>query len=144
MKTLFFLPATLALMLTAAPMIPTLTDAALAGPGGAGGRGMKFDQLNLTDAQKAEIKRIHDSARQQKDSILTAEQKEQLRVAREQRQRPNITLSDDQKAQMKALRESSKAQMEAVLTPEQRQQLQTLREQWNQRRQQRQQQQPSS
>jgi len=138
MKALFFLPATVALLLTAVPMIPSLNDAAFAGPGQTGGRGMKFNQLNLTDAQKAEMQRIHESTRQQMDTILTAEQKEQLRVAKEQRQRPNLNLTEEQRTRMKEVRQSSKTQMEAVLTDTQRQQLEQLRQQWQQRRQQRQ------
>jgi len=105
------------------------------------GRGNKFEQLNLTDAQKAQIQQIKQSTRQQMDAVFTPEQKEQLRVAREQRQRPNITLTDAQKAQMKAIRESDKSQMDAVFTPEQKQKLEELHQQWRQRRQQ---QQPSS
>ena len=105
------------------------------------GRGRKFEQLNLTDAQKAQIQQIKQSTRQQMDAILTPQQKEQLRVAREQKQRPNLNLTEDQKAKMKAIRESSKSQMDAVFTPEQKQKLEELRQQWRQRRQQ---QQPSS
>jgi protein CpxP len=138
MKALFFLPVTVALLLTAVPMIPSLNEAAFAGPGHTGGRGMKFDQLNLTDAQKAEMQRIQASTRQQMDQILTSEQKEQLRVAKEQRQRPNLNLTEEQKTRMKEVQQSSKSQMEAVLTDTQKQQLEQLRQQWQQRRQQRQ------
>jgi Spy/CpxP family protein refolding chaperone len=137
MKALFFLPAALALAIGASPVIPSFTNPAVAGPGGMG-RGMKFEQLNLTDAQKAQIQQLKESSRQQMDAIFTPAQKEQLRVAREQRQRPNLNLTEDQKAKMKAVRESSKSQMEAVLTAEQKQKLQELQQQWRQRRQQQQ------
>jgi len=137
MKALFFLPAALALAIGATPVIPSFTNPAVAGPGGMG-RGMKFEQLNLTDAQKTRLQQIKESSRQQMDAILTTEQKEQLRVAREQRQRPNVTLTEDQKAKMKAVRESAKSQMEAVLTAEQKQKLQEMQQQWRQRRQQQQ------
>jgi Spy/CpxP family protein refolding chaperone len=104
------------------------------------GRGKKYEQLNLTDAQKAQIQQIKQSTRQQMDAVFTPEQKEQLRVAREQKQRPNLTLTDAQKAQLKAIRESSKTQMDAVFTPEQKQKLSELHQQWRQNRQNRQQQ----
>jgi Spy/CpxP family protein refolding chaperone len=136
MKPLFFLPGAIALMLAASPMIPAFTNVAFAGPGRAGGAGMKYDQLNLTDAQKAQIQQIKESTRQQMDAIFTSEQKEQMRLAKEQRQRPNLNLSEDQKSRLQEVRQSSKSQMEAVLTAEQKQQLEQLRQQWRQRRQQ--------
>ncbi|MBD1892214.1 MULTISPECIES: Spy/CpxP family protein refolding chaperone [unclassified Coleofasciculus] len=135
MKPLFFLPGAIALMLAASPMIPAFTNVAFAGPG-RGGAGMKYDQLNLTDAQKAQMQQIKESTRQQMDAIFTAEQKEQMRLAKEQRQRPNLNLTEDQKTRLQAVRQSSKSQMEAVLTAEQKQQLEQLRQQWRQRRQQ--------
>lgn len=138
-KALFFLPAALALAIGASPVIPSFTNPAVAGPGGMG-RGMKFEQLNLTDAQKAQIQQIKQSTRQQMDAIFTPAQKEQRRLAREQRQKPNLNLTEDQKAKLKAIRQSSKSQMEAVLTAEQKQKLQELRQQRRQSRQQ----QPSS
>lgn len=136
MKALFLLPGAIALMLAASPMIPSFTSPAVAGPGYIGGRGMKFDQLNLTDAQKAQIEKIHQSTRQQMDAVFTPEQKEQMRVAKEQRQRPNLNLSEDQKAKIRTIRENAKTQMDAVLTAEQKQKLQELRQQRRQRNQQ--------
>ena len=138
MKALFFLPAAIALILGASPMIPSFTNPAFAGPGHEGGRGMKFDQLNLTDAQKAQMQQIRESTRQQMDAILTDEQKQQMSAARQQRQKPNLNLTEDQKAKMKAIRESAKTQMEAILTDEQKQKLQELRASWRDRRQQQQ------
>lgn len=97
--------------------------------------GNKFAQLNLTDAQKAQIQKIHESKRQQMDAILTSAQKEQLRVARAQGQRANLNLTEDQKAKMKAVHTAAKSEMEAVLTAEQKQKLQELKQQWRQNRQ---------
>ncbi len=110
-------------------------------PGGKPGDGMRggrgFGRIpGLTDAQRTQLDQIRQSTRQQMDAILTAEQKEQMRVAREQRQRPNITLTEDQKARMRQVREDAKRRMEAVLTPEQRQQMEQMRQQRMQRRQQ--------
>lgn len=106
-----------------------------------GGRG--FGRIpGLTDAQRTQLEQIRQSTRQQMDAILTTEQKEQMRVAREQRQRPNITFTEDQKTRMRAVREESKRRMEAVLTAEQRQQMEQMRQQRTQRRQQNPQPQP--
>ncbi|MBD2185032.1 Spy/CpxP family protein refolding chaperone [Planktothrix sp. FACHB-1355] len=100
-----------------------------------GGRG--FAAISgLTDAQKDQLRQIHESTRQQMDAILTAEQREQMRTAREQRQRPSINLTEDQKTRMRTIREDAKKRMEAVLTPEQRQQLEQMRQQRPQRPQQ--------
>jgi len=143
MKALSFLPGALMLMLAASPMLPSFTHAANAQTPNRGGREMKADQLGLTDTQKAQLKQIRESTRQQVDALLTTEQKEQLRVAKQQRQRPKLTLTEEQKTKMKAIRQAAKAQMDAVYTPEQKQKLQELHQQWQQRRQQRQSQ-PSS
>ena len=127
-KQLLFLPGVIALVLAVAPMVPAFTNTAVAAdaqPGRAGGA--RANQLNLTDAQKAQMKQIRESSRQQMDAIFTPEQKEQLRTAREQRQKPNLNLSEAQKAQLKAIRENTKSQMDAILTAEQKQKLQEIR-----------------
>ena len=127
-KHLLFFPGVIALVLAAAPVIPAFTNTAVAAdaqPGRAGGA--RANQLNLTDAQKAQMKQIQESSRQQIDAILTTEQKEQIRTARQQRQKPNLNLSEDQKAKLKAIQENSKSQMDAILTPEQKQKLQEMR-----------------
>ncbi len=93
-------------------------------------------ELGLSDAQKAQLKQIHESTRQQIDAVFTAEQKAQLQQARQQHQKPNLNLSDDQKAQIKAIRENAKSQMDAILTDQQKQQLQQLRQQRQQNHQQ--------
>jgi periplasmic protein CpxP/Spy len=133
-KAWSFLPGAIALMLVASPIIPVFTNPAIAQPphqGQGEGRG-PFAQLNLTTEQKAKIKEIRESAKQQMDAIFTAEQKEQLRTAREQRQRPNLNLTEDQKAKLQAIRQDTESQIEAVLTAEQKQKLQELRQQWRQ------------
>ena len=123
-------------MLVASPIIPVFTNPAVAQPtheGRGEGRGRgPFEQLNLTDDQKAQIKEIQESAKQQMDAVFTPEQKEQLRTAREQRQRPNLSLTEDQKAKLQAIRQDTESQIEAVLTPEQKQKLQELRQQHQQ------------
>lgn len=126
-KVLFWVPGAIALLIAAAPVLPAFTNAAVAGPGRMGERSEKLEQLNLSEAQKAEMTRIREATRQQLETVFTEEQREQMRVAREQRQRPNITLSDTQKAQLKAIYEESRRQMQAVLTEQQQQQLEQMR-----------------
>lgn len=89
-----------------------------------GPRGGEFaERLGLTEAQQNQLEQIHAASHQQVDAVLTAEQREQLRTAREQRQKPDLNLSQDQKAKIQAIRQDTKRKMDAVLTPEQRQRL---------------------
>jgi periplasmic protein CpxP/Spy len=82
------------------------------GPRGEGRRGGDpFANLGLTDQQKAQLKSIHESARQQVESI-----------------RNDSTLTADQKeAKLRSLHQSTEQQVSSVLTPEQREKLQELR-----------------
>ncbi|OCR00804.1 hypothetical protein BCD67_24035 [Oscillatoriales cyanobacterium USR001] len=135
-KHFLLLPGVIALVLATATVIPAFTNTAVAVDAQAdrtGGEKAKSNRLNLTDAQKAQIKQIRESSRQQMDAILTPEQKEQLRTARQQKQKPNLNLSEDQKAKLKALRENSKAQIDAILTPEQKQKRQEMRSSWREK-----------
>ena len=86
-----------------------------------------MQQLNLSDAQKTQIKQYRQSERQQIDAILSSDQKAAMQQARQNHTRPNLNLSADQKAQMKAVRQQTEASIKAVLTPEQLQQLQQSR-----------------
>jgi protein CpxP len=134
-KAWFLVPGTLALILAATPMIsgfnnPAIADEAQTGEWHHGGF---WQKLNLTDDQKAQIKQIRDSAKQQLDTVFTADQKAQLQQARTQHIKPTLNLTDDQKAQLKQIHSSIESQINAVLTPEQQQQLQQLRSQHNQR-----------
>jgi len=104
-------------------------DAGRRGPGGRegmrGGAGMfggMMKGVNLTDAQKAQIKQIREA---NKPNPADFEAIKPLMEARR-----NGTLTDDQKAQLKAFRqarqakeESVRQQIEAVFTPEQKAQI---------------------
>ena len=136
-KTLCWLPGAIALLLAASPMIPSFTQTAVAQSVNQPQRGTRFERLNLTDAQKAQMRQIRESTRQQIEAILTPEQKAQMATARQQRQRPNLNLTDEQKARIRTIRQNAQSQIEAMLTPEQKQQLQQLRQERQQRRQQR-------
>lgn len=80
--------------------------------------------IELTDAQKAQIKQIHEANRPDQASL------DELKAIREARR--TGTLTEDQKAKVKAIRdqqrakaESARQQVLAILTPEQRQQIET-------------------
>ncbi|QSJ16579.1 P pilus assembly/Cpx signaling pathway, periplasmic inhibitor/zinc-resistance associated protein [Nostoc sp. UHCC 0702] len=122
-----------------------------------------WKNLNLTDAQKAQIQQIKRNTRAQIEAVFTPEQKEKLRAAfearraqREAGQRPTgqrqrsgknfaeLNLTQAQKDQIRQIREASKQQIEAVLTPEQQAQLKQFQENARQRREQRQQNQQSN
>ncbi|SRR5579883_1217607 len=133
-KALFLLAGVVAVMFAVAPLIPEFNNAVIADPVPAieGHDGGIMEKLNLTDAQKTQIKQISESSKQQIDAVFTTEQKAQLQQARLQHTRPTLNLSDEQKAQLKQIYSSTQSQMNAVLTPEQHEQIQQLLNQWNQ------------
>jgi Spy/CpxP family protein refolding chaperone len=149
-----FLPGALAIALSyAVPMLPVAAQTPTPPAGQYQKRGVN---LNLTEAQKAQLKQIRESARSQIDAILTPEQKAQLDAAKQQRQQRQpgeqgqsrqqgqkprgkwaaLNLTADQKARIQAVRQDAKQKMNAVLTAEQRQQLEQRRQQRPQKRQQ--------
>ncbi|WP_216351461.1 hypothetical protein [Leptolyngbya sp. 'hensonii'] len=142
MKSFSLLSGAIALMLTAAPLLPVFTNPAMAGPGRGNHQEQIMKNLNLSEDQKARIKAIREEAKSKMEAVLTEQQKQQLQQAKLNRQngqkgqRPQLNLSEDQKARMKAIREETKTKMEAVLTEQQKQQLQQMREQRRQNRQQ--------
>ena len=70
-------------------------------------RGDRFAGLNLTDDQKAQIKKIHEDAKAKADAV-----------------KADSSLSDaDKQAKVKAIHRAAKKQAHALLTPEQREQL---------------------
>ena len=126
--------------------------------GWGGRRGSKFERLTgLTDAQKTQLRQIHEASHQQIDAIPTAEQKAQMEAIRndakskmdavltaEQRQQLEQSspsggerkgrgflkisgLTDAQKTQMREIRSASRQQMDAVLTSEQKAQMEAIR-----------------
>jgi Spy/CpxP family protein refolding chaperone len=69
--------------------------------------GDRFAGLNLTDDQKAQMKKIHEDARAKADAV-----------------KADSSLSDtDKQAKMKEIHRDAKKQAQAVLTPDQRKQL---------------------
>lgn len=113
----------------------------------------KKNRLNLTDAQKTQMRQIREATRQQIENVLTPEQRNTLRTAMEQRRQQrgqqqaqqrgqrgqvwsSLNLSAEQQAQIKRIRDESRQRMQAVLTPEQQQQMQQMRQERQNRRQQ--------
>lgn len=97
--------------------------------------------LNLTDAQKAQMKQIREETKAQIEGILTPDQKAQLQTAKQsgQKMRGNwkaLNLTDSQKQQMRQIKESAMQKMQQLLTPEQRATLQQKRQGMQERRQQ--------
>ncbi|BAZ33118.1 hypothetical protein NIES4074_56280 [Cylindrospermum sp. NIES-4074] len=158
LKALSFIAGAVALTLTAIPFA-VQAQTAFSSPllvAQATKKG-SWPKLNLTDAQKNQIKEIRRSTRTQIEAVLTPEQREKLKAEyearrgqRQQGQRPrqegqgrrqpfaSLNLTEGQKAEIKKIMESSKQQIQAVYTPEQREQLKQFRENARARRQQRQ------
>lgn len=88
-----------------------------------------FGQLNLTDAQKEQLKQIHESYRESNKSL-----REQMKAARESN---DATKREQLFAQFKDSHEKMRAEMLNVLTAEQKTQLEQFKAQHEQMRQQR-------
>jgi len=104
------------------------------GMGGRGGFGLRG--IELTEAQKTQLKAIHDA---NKPSQETMDEMRTIMTAKR-----DGTITEDQKArvkalheQMKAKHESIKAQIDAILTPEQKQQIEARKLEMKQRMEQR-------
>ncbi len=93
--------------------------------------GGAFKQLNLTDAQKQQLKTIHENAKQQVEGVLTDDQRAKLADAIQSGNKKgamrSLNLTADQKQKIRDINKSVKEQSLAVLTPEQRNQLQQMR-----------------
>jgi periplasmic protein CpxP/Spy len=90
--------------------------------------------IELTEAQKEQLKAIHTSFRDRLDGILTPEQRQSLETARQAGKTPpevmqSLNLSGDQKQQLQAAMKSLKSQVFAILTPEQQQKFRQLQQQ---------------
>jgi Spy/CpxP family protein refolding chaperone len=126
----------IALMLTATSAIGFAQTAGPATPGHnghRGGFGRIAAELNLTDAQKQQLKDIR-TADQQRNQQLYADFHAKLQELRSLKQ-ANDPKADDVKAELKAMRPQMEAARKAsreamldILTPEQRDQLKTARQ----------------
>ena len=113
-----------ALTLAAAPL--AIANASYAGEGDR--RGHRLEQLDLTEAQSAQLQAIRTDSRAQVQAVLTAEQQATVENSESPREAwRSLDLSDDQRSQIRTIRESAREQLRAVLTEEQRTQLQEMR-----------------
>ncbi|CAN1212996.1 hypothetical protein TUMEXPCC7403_22525 [Tumidithrix helvetica PCC 7403] len=94
-------------------------------------RGDAWKQLNLTDAQKQQLKTLHENTKQQMQSVLTDDQRAKLAAAIQSGDRKgawkSLNLTTEQKQKIRDIRKSSKEQSLAILTPEQKAQLAQMR-----------------
>jgi periplasmic protein CpxP/Spy len=90
-----------------------------------------WEQLNLSDTQKQQLKTVRDTTKQQIESLLTEEQRAKLAEAKQAGDRKgawrSLNLTADQKQKISEIRKRSKEQGLAILTPEQRTQLEQMR-----------------
>lgn len=87
-------------------------------------RGPRLENLNLTDAQSAEIEAIRTAARSQAEAVLTPEQRAAVANSDSPRaamRSPDLTAA--QREQIRSIHEDVRQKIDAVLTDEQRQQL---------------------
>jgi periplasmic protein CpxP/Spy len=114
-------------MLLSAPILMS-TNVQAAPTGDRTERSAFKQQLNLTDAQKAQLKQIRTETRTQMEAVLTDSQKAQIKTMKESRGQANrqkggwkqLGLTDAQKTQLKQIRESAKSRSEQVYTPAQK------------------------
>lgn len=100
----------------------------------------KESKLNLTAEQQTQMRQIWDSSRTQIENVLTEEQRNLWKTAKDQGQNrrqiwSSLNLTSDQQAQIQRIREESKQKMKALLTPEQQQQLEQMQQNRQNRRQ---------
>lgn len=93
--------------------------------------GMK--KLNLTEAQKTQMKSIRESSKTRMQNVFTPEQRAKIEQARQSGDRKGVwqslNLTEAQKQQMQAIRQETQAQINNVLTPEQKQQMEQMKQQ---------------
>ena len=143
LKTLSLIAGTLALTLTATPFaVQAQQNPSSPQPRQEWQKKGQFQKLNLTTEQKAKIKEIRNNTRAQIETVLTTEQKNQLKSKKDERKAQrqqgqqgqeqrregrgqkgdifdSLNLTETQKNQIKQIKESSKQQIDAVLTPQQ-------------------------
>jgi len=133
-KKFMTMAAVLALSTTVAFAAPHEGKGGKFGRGGRGEFGARFaEKLNLTDAQKAQIKTIRQNFREQNKTFFESsrntfqqfrEAKQANDTARLESLKPQLEAS---RAQMQQLREQERTQILAILTPEQRTQYEALK-----------------
>jgi periplasmic protein CpxP/Spy len=95
-------------------------------------------ELNLSETQKVQLKKIRTETRAQMENILTDSQKAQIKTMKESRGQGNrqrggwkqLGLTESQKSQLKKIREEAKAKTDLVFTPEQKELIKKQRSQF--------------
>jgi periplasmic protein CpxP/Spy len=124
-----------ALLLTA----PLLSQSAQA-QGAEGGNYPRMERalkdLNLTEAQKTQMKALREEGRIEMERILTPEQQAKLKAAKAEGKRgdrrgvmKSLNLTETQKTALKAFRAKQQQRFEAILTPDQKAKLEQKRSQ---------------
>lgn len=127
--------------ITAVAVLALGTSLAIAGPG-EGKRGHKgngrheamfAEKLNLTEAQKAQIKQIRQNNHEQNKAFYESARanRQEFRAAKQANDTAKLDAlkgqMESQRAQMKQLRESEMAQINAILTAEQKAQFAAMK-----------------
>ncbi len=96
----------------------------------------KLSKLNLTEEQKQKMQAIRQNTQQKISTILTPEQKAQIKQSKASKNRgsdrkslmASLNLQENQKAQIKTIREVSKKEIQSILTPTQLQEFNQMGE----------------
>jgi periplasmic protein CpxP/Spy len=128
-------------MLLSAPVMMTMN--AQAAPSGdrteKSAKRQQFQkELNLSEVQKAQLKKIRTETRAQMELVLNDSQKAQIKTMRESRGQGDrqrggwkqLGLTESQKTQLKKIREEAKAKTDLVFTPEQKELIKKHRSQF--------------
>jgi Spy/CpxP family protein refolding chaperone len=141
LKLMPMLVGTLALTLAATPVV-FKAEANTSGQQllAQGQRQDRFaERLNLTQAQKDQIAQIRQKKRSQIEALLTQEQRNAFKAARENNQERRaaiaaINLTSEQKTKMREIMRSAKSEFQSVLNPQQQQQFQQIIQERRQQR----------
>ncbi|MBK1988142.1 Spy/CpxP family protein refolding chaperone [Sphaerospermopsis aphanizomenoides BCCUSP55] len=93
----------------------------------------KMSELNLTDTQKAEMKRIREESEAKIFALLSPEQQQELQANSNGRNKlsmkklRSLNLSTEQKQQVSEITREQRQKIQAILTPEQREMIKQRR-----------------
>lgn len=85
----------------------------------------RMSDLNLTDAQKAQMKQIRAQTQAKIVGLLSSDQQKQFKAATQEKHESlmkelkTLNLSDTQKQQVREIMSAQRQQIDAILTPEQ-------------------------
>lgn len=139
-KPLLFVPGLLALSISCFSIPPVAAQTESSPTPVQMQRGM--NKLNLTDAQKAQMKQLRQETQAEIEQILTTEQRAKMQSLKQSGGKmrgamKELNLSAEQKQQIRQIREKSQQKLQAILTDEQRALMQQKRQNWQERRSQR-------